>query len=197
MRSTLKSIEQSAGNFGASIRPPELTRNGGLRILRRRCHWDEKINSLFYSLQLVCWHPAPQRMPTTPLGRPISSRNRSPLKEMLYKSHIALRIPSFHRGSRRERPARPGRRGQRHLQSWRSRDRDRQSFAQNRQLPGTHDQDHSPLRGEDLGRARRRSGGLIQRTATNGSAADFTDYADGAQLIPLTRAIRVIREIRG
>src|SRR6266850_1585655 len=142
MRSRLKSIEQSAENFGASIRPPELTRNGGLRILRRRSHWDEKINSLFYSLHLVCRHPAPQRMRTTPLGRPISSRNRSPLKEMLYKSHIALRIPSFHRGSRRERPdaevvhrgsrsrpVRPGRRGQRHLQSWRSRDRDRQSFA--------------------------------------------------------------------
>ena len=32
-----------------------------------------------------------------------------------------------------------------HLQSWRSRDRDRQSFAQCRQLSGTHDQDHSPL----------------------------------------------------
>src|SRR6267143_4813973 len=28
-------------------------------------------------------------------------------------------------------------------------------------------------------------------------AADFTDDADGAQLMPLTRAIRVIREIRG
>ena len=122
---------------------------------------------------------------------------QSPLKEMLYKSHIALRIPSFHRGSRHERPTRPGRRGQRHLQSWRSRDRDRQSFAQCRQLPGTHDRDHSPLRREDLGRTRRRSGGLIQRTATKESAADFTDYADGAQLIPLTRAIRVIREIRG